>query len=75
MGQVSFAGKEVKAVPLHGTRLWRWAQREVWLRASGTSKEMDSRSVCVCVCVCVCVRACVCVHVCAGAPMQDGLGL
>lgn len=72
MGQVSFAGKEVKAVPLHGTRLWRWAQREVWLRASGTSKEMDSRSVCG---GGGCVRACVCVHVCAGAPMQDGLGL
>ena len=63
VGQVSFAGKEVKAVPLHGTRLWRWAQREVWLRASGTSKEMDSRSVCVCVgggCESMCVCACVC---------------
>ena len=31
MGQVSFAGKEIKKGPPHGTQLWRAGQKEAWL--------------------------------------------
>ena len=60
MGQVSFAGKEIKKGPPHGTRLWRAGQKEAWLGGELDMQRNEQR---------VCMHA----HVCT--CMQGGQGL
>lgn len=46
MGQVSFAGKEIKKGPLHGTQLWRVGQKETWLGGE-LDKQRNEQRMCV----------------------------
>ena len=55
MGQVSFAGKEIKKGPPHGTQLWRAGLKEAWLGGKLDKQRNEQR---------VCVHAHVCAHVC-----------
>ena len=55
MGQVSFAGKEIKKGPPHGTQLWRAGQKQAWLGGELDKQRNEQR---------VCVQARVRAHVC-----------